>query len=204
TTYGLTEAASQVATMLPAGVRTKPGSVGRPLLFTQVRIVDEVGQAVPAGTPGQILVSGPTVMAGYDGDEAATQQVLRNGELHTGDLGYLDEEGDLWILQRRSDLIVRGGENVYPAEVEAVLRRHPAVAEACVVGIPDAEWGQRVAAMVVLENGREVTAGELEAHCRQHLAGYKLPRVWRFVATLPQTASGKISRRAVQEEMGRR
>lgn len=199
TTYGLTEAASQVATMLPDGVRGKPGSVGRPLMFTGVDIVDEAGRALPPDEPGEIVVSGPTVMRGYDGDEAATAQMLVDGRLHTGDVGYLDEDGDLWLLQRRSDVIVSGGENVYPAEVENVLRQHPALSAACVVGLPHPEWGQQVAAMVVAAPGQTATPADLEQFCRERLAGYKLPRRWQVVEALPQTSSGKVARRQVQE-----
>src|SRR5690606_19102344 len=191
TTYGLTEAASQVATMLPEDVRKKPGSVGKPLMFSSVRIVDEQGNNIG----GEIVVSGPTVMKGYYGDSTT----LVDGELHTGDIGYLDEEGDLFLVQRRSDLIVSGGENVYPVEVENVLRQHPAVADACVVGISSEEWGQQVAAAVVLKPEMHATSEDLDAFCRQHLAGYKCPRKYAFVPELPQTASGKISRRAVAE-----
>lgn len=199
TTYGLTEASSQVATMLPEGVRRKPGSVGRPLLFNQVRVVDDAGAALPAGEVGEVIVRGPTVMAGYYGEPEATARTLRDGWLHTGDVGYLDEEGDLWVVQRRSDIILSGGENVYPAEVETVLRAHPAIAEVAVVGLPDAEWGEQVAALVVRAAGQELTAGELRDFARQRLAGYKLPRRIAFVEALPQTASGKIARAAVRE-----
>ncbi len=198
TTYGLTEAASQTATARPEDVRRKPGTVGKPLLYTRVRIADARGNPLPAGEIGEILVSGPTVFRGYDDAPEATSRALRQGWLHTGDLGYLDADGDLWVVNRRSDLIVTGGENVYPAEVEAVLRQHPAVAEACVVGIADAEWGQRVAAAVVLKPQASVTPAALEAFCRQHLAGYKVPRRIRIVERLPRTASGKIRRPAVQ------
>ncbi|MGB5050929.1 MAG: long-chain fatty acid--CoA ligase, partial [Caldilineaceae bacterium] len=117
-------------------------------------------------------------------------------------LGSLDDEGDLFLVQRRSDLIVTGGENVYPAEVEAVLRAHPAVAEVCVVGVTDAEWGQRVAAAVQLRPGEFVEEAALLAFCRERLAGYKAPQQVRFVAELPQTASGKIERRRVGEMLG--
>ena len=198
-TYGLSEAASQVATALPDAVRRKPGSVGKPLLFTAVRVVDEAGNPVPPGTVGEIVVSGPTVMPGYYGDDAATAQVLRGGALRTGDLGYLDEDGDLWPVQRRSDLIVSGGENVYPAEVEDVLRAHPAVKAICVVGLDHPEWGQQVAAAVVLHEGAALDAETLIAFGRQHMAGYKLPRRVRFVDALPQTASGKVRRDKVGE-----
>ncbi len=194
-TYGLSEAASQVATATPEATRRKPGTVGRPLLWTQVRIVDEDGRDLPPNARGEILVRGRTVMQGYLDAPAATRTALQAGWLHTGDLGYLDAEGDLWVLQRRSDLIISGGENIYPAEIEAALRQHPAVAEACVVGLPHPEWGQQVAAAVVVRHGAQVTAEELQIFLRQRLAAYKIPRKIAFLASLPQTASGKIMRR---------
>jgi len=198
-TYGLTEASSQVATALPGDAQPKPGTVGKPLFGAEVRIVDNEGRELPAGEIGEVTVRGPQVMAGYYRNEAATAQTIRDGWLYTGDLGYTDADGDLFLVQRRSDLIVSGGENVYPAEVEAVLRVHPAVAEACVVGVPDAEWGQRVAAAVQLRPGAALEESALLAFCRERLAGYKVPRQVRFVAELPQTASGKIERRRVVE-----
>ena len=197
-TYGLTETSSQVATMLPEAAARKPGSVGKPLLFTRVKIVGEQGQECPPGTVGEIVVSGPTVMSGYLSEADLTGLVNLSG-LATGDMGYLDEEGDLWVVQRRSDLIVSGGENVYPAEVEAVLRGLAGVTAVAVVGIPHPEWGQQVAAAVVLHEDSRLTETELIAFCREHLAGYKLPRQIRFVAELPQTASGKIARTAVAQ-----
>lgn len=197
TTYGLTEACSQVATQTITGTKHKPGSVGKPLPFTSVRIVDHTEQNVPTGTHGEIVVSGPTVMRGYHEDEEATEKTLYQGELFTGDLGYLDSEGDLWLVQRRSDLIVSGGENVYPAEVENLLKSHPAVAEVCVVGLPHPEWGQQVGAAIVPKPESTVTDDELVLFCRQHLAGYKIPRRFLFTSSLPMTASGKIERRKV-------
>ncbi|MCU0495187.1 MAG: o-succinylbenzoate--CoA ligase [Chloroflexaceae bacterium] len=198
TTYGLTEAASQVATALPADTMRKPGSVGKALLFSQLRVLDEAGCDQPPGAIGEIVVHGPTVMAGYHADAAATGRALRDGWLYTGDLGYLDDEGDLWVVQRRSDLIISGGENVYPAEVEAVLLRHPAVAEAAVVGVASPEWGQQVAAALVLREG-DANVESILAFCRAQLAGYKQPRLVRVVPQLPRTASGKIQRTALQE-----
>ncbi len=197
TTYGLTEAASQVATMTPDQANHKPGCVGRPLLFSELRIVDDDGQPVAAGTIGEICVRGPNVFAGYYHDDDADQLALRSGELHTGDLGYLDDDGDLWVVQRRSDLIVSGGENVYPAEVEQVLANHPAVSAVCVVGLGDPEWGQQVAALVVADT--TLTAADLEGFARQSLAGYKVPRTIRFADALPLTGSGKVSRSAVRD-----
>ena len=198
TSYGLTEAASQVATALPELVYRKPGTVGKPLKFTQVRIIDEQGDDAAPNVPGEVLVKGETVMHGYYGDPDATAKALRAGWLHTGDIGYLDEEGDLFILRRREDLIVSGGENVYPAEVEAVLRQHPAVAEGVVLGIADARWGQAVAAVVELRAGQSASADELIAFARQRLAGYKIPRRIAFLPTLPRTASGKVRRSAAR------
>ena len=197
TTYGLTEAASQVATMLPADAYRKSGSVGKPLMFTSVKIIAENGGYAAPNEYGEIVVSGPTVMQGYYNNPEATAKALRNGELYTGDIGYLDDEGDLFVVQRRSDLIVSGGENVYPAEVELVLRQNPAVKEVAVVGIPDAKWGQRVVAAIELESGYELTVDELLAFSRERLAGYKQPRQILFVDELPQTASGKTQRQAV-------
>jgi O-succinylbenzoic acid--CoA ligase len=138
-------------------------------------------------------------MAGYYRDPEATAAVLRDGRLHTGDVGYRDAEGDLWLLDRRGDLIVSGGENVYPAEVERALRAHPAVAAACVVGLPHAVWGRQVAAAVVLKAETTLTESELLAHCRRRLAGYKMPRQIAFVDALLLTGSGKVQRAAVAQ-----
>jgi o-succinylbenzoate---CoA ligase len=201
TTYGLTEASSQVATQTPAETAKKPGSVGKPLLFTTIDIVDENGRSLSPGDYGEVVVSGPTVMQEYYNDPQATAKAMQNGRLHTGDIGYLDEDGDLWLVQRRSDMIVTGGENVYPAEVEEVLRGHTAVANVCVVGISDAEWGQQVTAMVQLHPEQTLMEKELLAFSRKLLAGYKQPRHIRFVTQLPLTASGKIHRKVVVEQM---
>lgn len=197
TTYGLTEAASQVATMLPEDVCRKTGSVGKPLKGTTIRIVDEAGNTLSAGEIGEIVVSGATVMKGYLGHDSIDPAE----GFHTGDLGYLDADGDLWLVQRRSDLIVSGGENIYPSEVETVLKTHPDVIDACVVGLPDAEWGERVAAMVILRDGNALTEAELIAFSRERLAGYKQPRKIVFADELPQTASGKVKRPDVIEAL---
>ncbi|HYC82391.1 MAG TPA: o-succinylbenzoate--CoA ligase [Solirubrobacterales bacterium] len=177
-TYGLTETCSQVTTLAPADAKRKLGSAGRPLLTTHLRIRD-----------GEILVQGPTVAPGR-ADET--------GWLHTGDLGRIDEEGFLYVEDRIDDLIVSGGENVVPAEVEEVLLRHPAVADAAVVGREDPEWQQAVTAVVVLEGGVEATPDELRRHCAEHLAGFKVPRRVELAAALPRTPSGKLMRRALR------
>jgi O-succinylbenzoic acid--CoA ligase len=197
-TYGLTEAASQVATAAPEAAARKPGSVGKPLYPADVRIARD-GGAAAAGEVGEILVRGPTVMLGYAGRPRETAHALRDGWLHTGDLGYLDDEGDLYVVDRRNDLIITGGENVYPAEVESVLLEHSALADACVVGLPDPEWGQMVAALVTLRPGSCASEGEVKAFCASRLARYKIPvRVW-LVDALPRSPGGKLIRRAVRE-----
>jgi len=159
-TYGLTEAASQVATLAPGDALRKLGSAGRPLPGTSIRIESD-GRGCVAGEPGEILVSGPTVSPGYWRRPAETAAAFRDGWLRTGDFGYLDDEGYLHVLDRRDDLIVSGGENVYPAEVESVLQAHPGVAEAAVYGLADDRWGAVPAAAVVLREGASIAADEL-------------------------------------------
>jgi O-succinylbenzoic acid--CoA ligase len=177
-TYGLTEACSQVTTLAPADAKRKLGSAGRPLLTTHLRIQE-----------GEILVQGPTVAPGCaDAD----------GWLHTGDLGRIDDEGFLYVEDRMDDMIVSGGENVVPAEVEQVLMRHPEVADAAVVGREDPEWQQAVTAVVVLEEGSAATPDELRRHCAESLAGFKVPKRVELAAALPRTPSGKLMRRALR------
>ena len=198
-TYGLTEAASQVTTQATDEASRRLGSSGRPLFTTEVRIEGEDGRAPAPGEPGEIVVRGPTVTPGYLNDPEATAQALRDGWLHTGDIGYLAADGELYVLDRRDDLIVSGGENVYPAEVEEVLRAHPGVLDAAVVGLADERWGQQVAATVAPRQGVELDEAELLAFCRSKLAAYKAPARIRFVEELPRNAAGKLLRRAVRE-----
>ena len=193
-TYGLTETASQVATLAPADALRKLGSAGKALYPNALRVVDAGGRDVAAGEAGEIVVRGPVVTGGYVGRPADTARALAGGWLRTGDVGTLDADGDLHVLDRRDDLVVTGGENVYPAEVEAALLAHPAVAEAGVVGLPDERWGARVAAAVVLRAGTAVDAETLRAHCRERIAAFKVPAEVHVVATLPRTASGKLRR----------
>lgn len=189
-TYGLTEAASQVATLAPGDALTHIGSAGKPLLNTRLRI------DAPEGEAGEILVSGPTVTPGYWRRPEATAKAIRDGWLATGDIGRLDSEGFLYVLDRRDDLIVSGGENVYPAEVEGALLAHPAIAAAAVVGVPDERFGQVVAAAVV--TGETIENEALTNWLRGRLAGYKLPRRIITVSELPMTANGKVQRRLVR------
>jgi O-succinylbenzoic acid--CoA ligase len=186
TTYGLTEAASQVAT------------AGTPLFWNELALLSPDGVALPPGEPGEIAVRGPTLMSGYLNHPDETARALRDGWLRTGDVGLRDASGELRVLDRRSDLIVSGGENVYPAEVEAVLLAHPAVAEAGVAGEPEPRLGRRVAAWIVARPGARADAAELDAFCRERLAGYKVPRAYYFVPSLPRGASAKLLRRELR------
>jgi O-succinylbenzoic acid--CoA ligase len=200
-TYGMTETASQIATARPAEAFEHRGTVGRPLLWTEVTVVGEDGTPVPAGEVGELVVSGPTVMRGYYGDPEATEDAFGEYGLHTGDVGYRDEAGRVWVLNRREDRIVTGGENVHPGEVVAVLRDHPKVRDAAVVGLDDDEWGERVAALVVPESDAALSVEDVEAHCEGRLAGYKRPRTVGFAEELPRTASGTVEREAVRERL---
>lgn len=191
-TYGLTEAASQVATR-PPNASLSAGL--RPIEGTRLEIVGDDGNALAADRPGEICVSGGSVMAGYWNSPEATRRALRDGWLHTGDIGSLDRDGLLTVHDRRSDLILSGGENVYPAEIESVLLEHPAVAEAGVTGEPDETFGARPVAWLVASEVGEVDSSVLNAHCRSKLAGYKCPVKFAWLASLPRTANGKLLRR---------
>jgi O-succinylbenzoic acid--CoA ligase len=197
-TYGLTETASQATTLRLSEVVERAGSAGRPLLPVEIRVERENGSICAAGEPGEIVVRGANVSPGYWQQPAATAAAIRDGWLHTGDAGYLDAEGYLYVIDRRDDLIVSGGENVYPAEVESVLSLHPAVREAGVFALRDLRWGQTVAAAVVLREGVLLTEEALRVFCREHLAGYKSPRRVFFIDELPRTASGKLLRRELR------
>jgi O-succinylbenzoic acid--CoA ligase len=197
-TYGLTEAASQVATARPPLHGSRSPSPMLALQGTDIRIV--TGDRIAAvGEAGEIQARGPTVMLGYLNDPTSTARTLRDGWLHTGDVGYLDAEGGLHVLDRRDDLVVSGGENVYPAEVEAVLLEHPSVMEAGVTGVADEDLGARVVAWVVPGAGSVIDIAALAEHCRKRLAGFKRPREIRVVESLPRTAAGKLQRRKLTD-----
>ena len=197
-TYGLTEAASQVATRPPDAERSDEADLAaglQPLPGVEIRLVDERGCLVECGVEGEIQVRGPIVMRGYLDDPEASARAIREGWLATGDLGRLDARGRLRVLDRRTDLIVSGGENVYPAEIESCLLEHPAVGEACVVGVADERFGARPVAYVVLRAGESLDRADLAAFCRGKLAGFKVPIDFIERANLPRTASGKLLRR---------
>ena len=198
-TYGMTETASQIATARPGDAAEHPESVGHPLIFAELSVVDEAGAPCDPGETGELVVSGAVVTPGYL-DDAATAEAFSNGGLRTGDRGYRDEAGRLHVEGRIDDTVVTGGENVDPTEVADALRSHAAVADCAVVGLPDEEWGQRVAALAALDG--EATADDLRAHCRGRLADYKRPRTVEFAAELPRTASGTADRGAVRRLLG--
>ncbi len=171
-------------------------SIGRPLPDVEIRIVDEEGRAIPSGEVGEIHVRTPRAMKGYAGSKDSP--FTADGWLPTRDMGWMDDDGYLYVAGRKDDMIIRGGENVAPAEVEAVLVSHPAIEEAAVVGVPDDEWGQRIAAFVALRPGASASAEELGEFCRQRLASFKKPELFRFLPELPKNPMGKILRRELR------
>jgi acyl-CoA synthetase (AMP-forming)/AMP-acid ligase II len=173
-------------------------SCGRPLLECDVRIVGDDGREVAAGDIGEIVVQGEDVFAGYWRAPDLTAEVLKDGRYHTGDLARMDEEGYVYIVDRKKDMVISGGFNVYPSEVESVLYQHEGVQDACVIAIPDDKWGEAVAAHVVPKPGHELDRGLLDAFCRERLAGFKRPRHIEFVADLPKNPNGKVMRKTVQ------
>lgn len=198
--YGMTETTSQVATARPAEAFADPGTVGRPLFGARVTVVDD-GDPVEPGETGEICVSGPTVTPGYyDAPEANAEAFGPHG-LHTGDIGYRDESGRLYVLNRRSDRIITGGENVDPGRIAEVVRSHPAVRDVAVVGVDDPEWGERVAALVVREDGAELDREGLDDYLAARVADFERPRSVVFVDSLPRTASGTVDRAAARERV---
>jgi acyl-CoA synthetase (AMP-forming)/AMP-acid ligase II len=199
--YGMTEL-SPVATLLSpadheAGLLR---SAGRAAPHSEIRVVDADGAPVPAGTVGEIVVRGAHVMQGYWNQPDATAAALRGGWMHTGDGGYLDEQGYLYVVDRLKDMIVSGGENVYSAEVENAVARHPAVAACAVIGVPDPAWAERVHAVVVLQPGQTLTADELREHVKTLIAGYKAPRSMEIAAALPLSGAGKVLKRELRKK----
>jgi long-chain acyl-CoA synthetase len=194
--YGLSET-SPVASFNHPNREHKPGSIGTPIRDVEIRLVDGEDHDVPQGEVGEIIIRGPNVMKGYWQRPEATAEAVRDGWFHTGDLARVDEEGFLFIVDRKKDLIIRGGYNVYPREIEEVLYEHPAVAEAAVIGLPHPALGEEVAAAVALKPGAAVTAAELRDYVKSQVAAYKYPRhVW-LVDTLPKGATGKIQKRDI-------
>jgi o-succinylbenzoate---CoA ligase len=200
-TYGLTEAASQVSTLPPGEWPRGLGTAGRPLPYVRVEVRDAEDRPAGPGAEGEIVVRGPVVMLGYLDDFLDRRDSLDQGWVRTGDIGAWDEAGRLIVLDRRSDRIVTGGENVSPAEVEHVLAEHPAVREVCVIGIPSGAWGEEVVAVMTLREGQHVTLDAIRAHTEERLAGFKLPRRLAIADELPRGASGKLLRRVVRRRL---
>lgn len=205
--YGLTESTS-FSTILTAGDHLRAiedgnmerlFSCGRPIFESELKIVDDEGNEAGPGEPGQIIIRGPDVMKGYYHKSRLSRTTLRNGWLHTGDIARKDDQGYIYIVDRRNDMIISGGFNIFPSEVEQALCSHPAVYEACVIGVPDDLWGEAIRAVVVLKSGHQVGANELIEHCGKHLAGFKKPRCVDFVDSLPKNPNGKVARRIIRE-----
>ena len=200
--FGMTETAPG-ATLLDADhVAVKRGSVGRPLFYTQTRIVDENDRDVPTGEVGELVLRGPNIFVGYWGLPDATAEAFRGGWFHTGDLGRVDDEGFITLVDRKKDMIISGGENVYPIEVEQVLWRHEAVREVAVVGVPHPKWEETPIAVVALEDGADVTADALISFARERLAHFKCPTRVEYVAELPRNATGKVLKRDLRKRFG--
>ncbi|MEX2112547.1 MAG: AMP-binding protein [Pirellulales bacterium] len=197
--YGLTEA-SGMGTVNRRSEPYRPGSAGRAYINMEMQIVDDADRPLPTGERGEICIRGPVVMRGYHNKPEATAETVRNGWLHTGDIGYLDEDGYLFVVDRKKDMIIRGGENIYPAELEAVLHEHPAVAEAAVVGVPDEIYGENVVAFVVVAPGQTLTEREVIEHACKQVAKFKAPTRVHFETMLPKSNIGKILRRVLREK----
>ena len=198
--YGSTEA-GPVSVLRPRDVPRRPETVGRPYLDVDVRLVDETGDEVPPGAVGEIAVRSEFTMQGYWHNPEETARTIRDGWVLTGDLGTFDAEGFLSIVGRRKEVIRSGGESIFPAEIERVLLAHPAIREAGVLGIPDPEWGEAVVAAVVVRDGAALTAEDVVAHVRQHLAGYKKPRHVCFLPELPRTAASQQVHKPLLREL---
>lgn len=214
--FGQTETASTITTLGPDDhiiegteeekekkLRRLSSSIGRPMSDVEMKIIDEAGNDLPPGEVGEIVARGPRVMSGYWKDaEKTAKAITADGWLHSGDMGYMDEEGYFYLAARADDLIIRGGENISPEEVENVLYSHPAVEETAVIGIPSPEWGHEPRAIVVLKEGKTSTAEELIEFCRERLASFKRPRSIIFTDELPRTSTGKVLKRVLREEYG--
>jgi fatty-acyl-CoA synthase len=194
--YGLTEGGCWNLCLQPEDAGRKPGSAGRGFVACEPRVIDDAGEEVAAGEAGELVLRGPTLMSGYWRDPAATADALRDGWLQTGDVATIDEEGFVSIVDRKKDVVISGGLNVYPAEVEAVLHELSAVGEVAVIGLPDPRWGEVVTAVVVAAG--KISEDEIVAYCRTALGGYKVPRRIEFVAEIPKTASGKHLKRELR------
>jgi acyl-CoA synthetase (AMP-forming)/AMP-acid ligase II len=189
--YGCTEASPTITTLSAKDSLRKKYSVGVPAVFVEARVVDEQGKPLPPNHVGELICRGPNIMQGYYKNEQATKEVIKNGWLYTGDLARADEEGYFYIVDRKKDMIVSGGENIYPREIEEVLFRHPAIEDVAVIGVPHSLWGETVKAYVVKKEAGKINAQEVIAYCKQRLASYKKPTIVEFIESIPKNAAGK-------------
>ncbi|HEX6189624.1 MAG TPA: long-chain-fatty-acid--CoA ligase [Pyrinomonadaceae bacterium] len=196
--YGLSESTCR-STFNPPDERRRPGSCGLSI-GNEMKVVDEDDREVPDGELGEIVLRGENILKGYFRNPDANERAFRGGWFHTGDVGYRDKEGFFFIVDRKSDMIIRGGENIYPREIDEVLYEHPAVAAAATIGVPDALYGEEVAAFIVLKNGTKVTEQELIDYCKSKLADYKCPKTVRFVEDIPKGPTGKLLKRVLVEQ----
>ncbi|MCP4668712.1 MAG: long-chain fatty acid--CoA ligase, partial [Deltaproteobacteria bacterium] len=198
--YGLTETTT-LSHANPWGGKTKVGSVGVPVPDTDCRIVDlETGaKDMPLGESGEILLKGPQITKGYYKNPEETADAIRDGWFYTGDIGYMDDEGYLFIVDRKKDMIIAGGYNIYPRDIDEVLFEHPKIQEACAVGIPDPYRGETVKAFIVLKPGEALTEEEVVSFCKEKLAAYKVPKLVEFMDELPKSVIGKVMRRTLRE-----
>jgi long-chain acyl-CoA synthetase len=195
--YGLSET-SPVACSNHPGRERKPGSIGTPLEGVEMRVVNEDDNEVPQGEVGEIVIRGHNIMKGYWQRPDATAEAMRGGWFHSGDMARIDEEGYFYIVDRKKDLIIRGGYNVYPREVEEVLYEHPKIREAAVIGVPHDQWGEEIGAAVVLHEGEEIDPDEVSAYVKERIAAYKYPRLVWFLEELPKGPTGKILKREIE------
>ncbi len=200
--YGLTEATGYVTILPDKDFLRKKACVGLPHAFVEIRIIDEQDRDVKTGEVGGILVRGPNVMKEYYKNPQATAETIIDGWLHTGDMGKQDEEGYLYVVDRMKDVIISGGENIYPREIEEVLHSHQKIREAAVIGVSDDKWGEITKAVIVLKSGQILSEQDVIDFCREHLAHYKCPRHVEFVKELPRTSTGKVHKREIREHYG--
>ncbi|MBU2548202.1 MAG: long-chain-fatty-acid--CoA ligase [Proteobacteria bacterium] len=199
-TYGMTESTATITTLHPRDAMNKMASVGKPFMNVEIRLVDDDDREVRQGEVGEILARGPNIMEGYYREPEATAETMRGGWLHTGDLGRLDEDGFLYIVDRKKDMIISGGENIIPREIEEVLYTHPKILEAAVIGMPDPDWGERIHAVVALKEGERMTDREVVDYCLSRIASFKKPKSVDFVERLPRSAAGKVLKRVLRDQ----
>lgn len=198
--FGLTEASGPGCQLMGDDVARKPGSAGKGFLFIDVRVVDPEDNDVPANTPGELIISGKNVMVGYWNRPEDTKKALKNGWLHTGDVATMDEEGFIYIVDRIKDMIISGGENIYPAEIEKVIAAMPQVGQVAVVGAPDPKWGE-VPMAVIVPSDKDLNEQAVIDFCDGKIARYKMPKAVTFVDAMPMTATGKVQKRNLEKQL---